>query len=124
MLFVNGNLKDVKLIKNKLNDSLYPYSLTVTYETKDEFGNTHELVIKNVDLPICCKSQHISFRESLGHRWAPERFIDIGYGETQFSKNTTIEDKIIKYAVKEMTIEEIEKKLGHKVKVISKEAEE
>lgn len=73
MIFALGDLKDVKLIENKLNDS----------------------------------SHHAN----------------IGYGKINLSENTIFEDKIVKYAEKEMTIEEIEKKLGHKVKIVGEKGE-
>ena len=73
MIFALGDLKDVKLIENKLNDS----------------------------------SHHVN----------------IGYGKINLSGNTIFEDKIVKYAEKEMTIEEIEKKLGHKVKIVGEKGE-
>ena len=73
MIFALGDLKDVKLIENKLNDS--------------------------------------------SHR------VNIGYGKINLSENTIFEDKIVKYAEKEMTIEEIEKKLGHKVKIVGEKGE-
>lgn len=73
MIFALGDLKDVKLIENKLNDS----------------------------------SHHVN----------------IGYGKINLSENTIFEDKIVKYAEKEMTIEEVEKKLGHKVKIVGKKGE-
>ena len=123
MIYAIGDLKDVKLIKNKLNDSFYPYSLTVTYETKDEMGNIHELVIKNVGLPIYLKSNYISYKTEISNNCIPERSVNIGYGKIDLSENTIIEDKIIKYAEKEMTIEEIEKKLGHKIKIVGEKGE-
>ena len=73
MIFALGDLKDVKLIENKLNDS--------------------------------------------------SRHVNIGYGKINLSENTTFKDKIVKYAEKEMTIEEIEKKLGHKVKIVGEKGE-
>ena len=73
MIFALGDLKDVKLIENKLNDS----------------------------------SHHVN----------------IGYGKINLSENTIFEDKIVKHAEKEMTIEQIEKKLGHKVKIVGEKGE-
>lgn len=73
MIFALGDLKDVKLIENKLNDS----------------------------------SHHVN----------------IGYGKINLSESTIFEDKIVKYAEKEMTIEKIEKKLGHKVKIVGEKGE-
>lgn len=124
MMFSNGNLKDVKLIKNDYQPYFnHPYSLIVTYENKDEYGNIHEIVIKNVDLPIYLDPKYISYESEVNYYCTPERSIDIGYGKIGLSENTIIEDKIIKYAKKEMTIEEIEKKLGYKVKIVGEKGE-
>lgn len=46
--------------------------------------------------------------------------IDVGYGEQDVRPDFKYIDRIVEYATKEMTIEEIENKLGHKVKIVNK----
>lgn len=49
--------------------------------------------------------------------------IDIGFGELNIlrnSKNIFATDRIVEYSCKEMTIEEIQEKLGYKVKIVDK----
>lgn len=48
--------------------------------------------------------------------------IDVGYGDvTLWDPSNSITDTIVKYASpKEMTLEEIEEKLGHKVKIVGR----
>lgn len=55
----------------------------------------------------------------------PRITIDVGYGDvTLWDPSNSITDTIVKYASpKEMTLEEIEEKLGHKVKIVSREDE-
>ena len=51
----------------------------------------------------------------------PEPFLgNGGLGEQDVSPDFTYIDRIVEYATKEMTIEEIENKLGHKVKIVNK----
>ena len=111
----NGNLVDAKLKKDKHGD----YYLTVTYNCTDTFGNTHKLVINDLPLSLYKRTDFITAEVTRSMFEATERNIDIGFGKIRFGRNTKVTDEIINYATKEMTLEEIEKKLGYKVKIVS-----
>lgn len=116
----NGRLVDVKANK----EEKLGVTLDLTYEYTDKIGNVHEWVITKVPLflfsnPIDIEGKYISFSDSCHN----SRTINVGYGDVVLFEDSIIKDKIIKYATKEMTIEEIEKKLGHKVKIVGKKGE-
>lgn len=112
----DGFLKNVEL----KNDSEKGYYLCVTYETKDKYDNIHEEIIDKVPLPLYTNPLCISSKKTISFNQLEDTLMDIGYGDVHLFKDTKIIDKIVKYAEKEMTIEEIEKKLGHKVKIVNK----
>ena len=115
----NGRLVDVKLNKEELG-----FTLDLKYEYTDKIGNVHEYVITKVQLflysnPINIEGKFVTFSDSCNN----SRIINVGYGDVVLFEDSTIKDRIIKYAIKEMTIEEIEKKLGHKVKIVGEKGE-
>ncbi|HBA10891.1 MAG TPA: hypothetical protein DCX98_04725 [Eubacterium sp.] len=115
----NCELMDVKINKS---DNRY-YVLCLTYKYHDEYGNTHERVIDNVPLPLYNHLDNIIIKETYGSPlfglYIPKT-IDVGFGEQDVRPDFTYIDRIVEYATKEMTIEEIENKLGHKVKIVNK----
>lgn len=111
-------LKDAKLMDVKLNKYDYGYSLTLTYQGKDDKGNIHEKVFKHVPLPLLNYPKDMSYYLSTDPNQSEMR-IDFGFGSISLSLNTEIIDRIVEYATKEMTLEEIEKKLGYKVKIVT-----
>lgn len=113
-------LMDVKLNKEPNNGG---YSLCLTYKGEDEHGNIHEKVLSGVPLPLYSNTRYFEYREEIGC-YNPDRyFLDIGYGMLSVPKNFKTVDRIVEYACKEMTLEEIEKKLGHKVKIVAEKEE-
>lgn len=118
---IHNNGKDKKItIKNaKLRKDMYGYSLDMTYtiETPEEISELH---IPRVMLPMSNKNITIETEST-----PFEQIIctaDIGFGNCRLVDSdgryftlTTLETK-----TKEMTLEEIEKKLGHKVKIVNK----
>lgn len=46
--------------------------------------------------------------------------IDVGYGDVDLPSDYVLIDTIVKYGIKEMTLEEIEKELGYKVRVVNR----
>ena len=113
----NGNaiLVDAKLKKDKHGD----YYLILVYKGTDTYGNTHKLVIDGLPLSLYKTTDFITAEVTRSMFEATERNIDIGFGSIPFGRYTKVTDEIIDYATKEMTLEEIEKKLGYKVKIIS-----
>lgn len=114
----NCELMDVKINKS---DNRY-YVLCLTYKYHDEYGNTHERVIDNVPLPLYNHLDNIIIKETQASGLFLDfcKTINVGFGEQDVSPDFTYIDRIVEYATKEMTIEEIENKLGHKVKIVNK----
>lgn len=111
-------LKDVELIKEKdpLIEGQINYYFSITYIRTDRFGK-QEINYPRVYLPI--------FRTTLPYVSGvhSDSFLDIGLGELPLKpgpdgKLFTV--KQIEEYPREMTLEEIEKQLGHKVKIVSK----
>ena len=111
-------LKKVKLVK----DGGYGYALDITW-TVETPERVQELHIPRVWLPIKSEAICISYNHDYLYGGTRRR-IDIGFGplpvgfdnaEPEYTL-TTIKEK-----TQEMTLEEIEKKLGHKVKIVTKE---
>lgn len=111
--------KDSKIKNVVLNKRKNEYLLCVTYEAIDELGNMHEVIFDNVPLHIFNKVNYVSINRELCDHLLPSVTVDLGFGEIYCLSDSSFTDKIVKYATKEMTLEEIEKKLGHKVKIVS-----
>ena len=112
------NLKHFEVVpSHKILDG---YSIEATYEVIDEYGNVDLLTI--TDLPLSINrftSPIISHNLCMdGNAYFT---YDFGFGELESDRFTKVDTKRIYTAEKEMTIEEIEKKLGYKVKIVSKE---
>lgn len=108
----------VKLVDVKLNNDIYGYSLALTYniESAESISEFH---IPRVSLPFTERGITIErggyspdmVRADLGFGMMPLRAGKDGHYFTS---------KVLKTKTQEMTLEEIEKKLGHKVKLVSK----
>lgn len=116
-------LKSVKLLKDTLRGGKLRYFLALTYEFEDAQENVHEVYISRVPLPICNlgipEIKHKSVH-TMGSRINTGDSIDIGYGDVDLPSDYVLIDTIVKYGIKEMTLEEIEKELGYKVKVVNR----
>lgn len=123
MIIHNRKLKDATLTKVETRSEVTKYRLCLVYEEKDNLGNLHEITLKDVPLPLC---DNFTITENY---YTPgtvtKAVINVGYGDVAmfgWDTRTEMTDTIVKYAPpKEMTLEEIEKKLGHKVKIVSGE---
>lgn len=116
-------LKSVKLIEEKLPHKCRRFYLEVTYTYSDKYMNEHEVIFHKVELPIC--ENFLPTVSSNFLRSASET-IDLGFGDLPLqcnSDNIFATDHITKWYCKEMTIEEIESKLGHKIKIIGEKGE-
>ena len=107
-------LVDMKLHKNKLANGVYSYYLSAEYNRENEFG-IFRITVPHVDLPL-----------SNGFSWSTSTdpfdvdLIDFGFGELPFrARNGGIIETKIKDKTKKMTLAEIEKKLGHKIELVS-----
>lgn len=115
-------LKDVTLTKVETEYGSTKYLLCLVYEEKDDLGNIHEVMLKDVLLPLYNDFEFKGVTQSEMDT-CPRMTIDVGYGDAILcDPSNSITDTIVKYATpKEMTLEEIEKELGYKVKVVDKE---
>lgn len=114
--------KDTKmrLVDVKLNNDKDGPSLALTYlvETLDEVTELH---IPRVVLTL--KDGHITIREERRDYCCDLVTADVGFGMTHLlpgDDGSYFTTKVIKTKTKEMTLEEIEKTLGHKVKIVNK----
>lgn len=106
---------EVKLTNAELHNDKFGYTLALTYrvESLDQVSEVH---IPRVVLPF--KNDPITVEQNYTGAW-----IDVGFGMTPIltgTNGTYFTTKVIKEKTKEMTLEEIEKKLGHKVKIVNK----
>lgn len=121
----NRKLKDAALRKVKTASGGNNYCLLLVYEEEDNFGNLHEITLKDVPLPLC---NNFTITENYYEPSAVSKaVINVGYGDVVtwgWDTHNNMSDTIVKYAPpKEMTLEEIEEKLGYKVKIVSREEE-
>lgn len=117
-------LKDLQLHKETINDNAEVYYLSAIYEYEDDCA-VHEVVIPRIILPIndpIIKRSHTRYTYS-----SSDNTIDIGFGDLTMAWDESLGyiyyDKIIEEKVYDMTLEEIEKKLGYKVRVVSEKVE-
>lgn len=110
-------LKNVKLVKNS-----YGYCLDVTYHIEDD-AEIRELHIPYLQLPL--NHNYIEIRNdwnSSYNRYTAYCGLSEAkmFGTISENAGECFTIKTIKEKTKEMTLEEIEKKLGHKVKIVNK----
>lgn len=119
MYTVNKNNGSTMKLKNvKLNNDIYGYSLSLTYNI-ESLGEISELHIPRVSLPF--KEHDLTITRS-GYAYE-DVSADVGFGMVRLMPGDAgayFTTKVIKTKTKEMTLEEIEKKLGHKVKIVNK----
>lgn len=124
MIIHNRKLKDATLTKVETRYGT-KYQLCLVYEERDNLGNLHEITFKDVPLPLC---DNFTITEKYYETGAVSKVvINVGYGDVAtFACDThsIMTDTIVEYAPpKEMTLEEIEERLGYKVKIVSREEE-
>ncbi|WP_294837425.1 hypothetical protein [uncultured Eubacterium sp.] len=119
-----SEINTCELMDVKINKSDSRYFLCLTYKYCDKYGNIHERVIDNIPLPLYNHLDNIIIKESQASlsllNYYTCKTIDVGFGEQDVRPDFAYVDRIVEYAAKEMTIEEIENKLGHKVKIVDK----
>lgn len=112
-----AELKNVKLVENS-----YGYCLDITYRVEDD-KEVREFNIPCLQLPL---NPHTFKIRNDCDEYSNFYIADVGYGPMKMF-GTVARDrgecytiKVLETKTKEMTLEEIEKKLGHKVKIINK----
>lgn len=120
------NAKLVSLTMNKTNrEGYYGFTLTAVYKYEDEQGEW-EATFKDIPLPITTDTlPEVSVRsheEFIDDTFIPATYVNLGYGD-QAVYHVFCEGKLIKEKVHDMTIDEIEKKLGYKVRIVKERKE-
>ena len=112
------NVEDINI---SFNQGINSYVIDVSYRRTDREGNVDIISIR--DLPIYIKPYpDVNANMSC---YGPETSINLGFGELYFHPGiTSHETRRIHTATKEMTIEDIEKQLGYKVKLVSDKKED
>lgn len=118
------NTKDVQLTDIAFNKDEFGYYLSTKFKVEDEHS-IREVNVPKIRLLINPNQLYLRTEADLyscGYRaWA-----NLGFGELPMEFETVDGNKVLytetileeKYA--EMTLDEIEKKLGHKIKIVSK----
>ena len=116
--FCSAADREITLLDVKLNKD-NTLSLTYQLETLETIEHIH---IPKLVLPINKHGVIIGYRAT-PYGWEKGfHYADIGFGEMQLvpdEKGNAWTVKVIEHKTKEMTLKEIEKKLGHKVKIVS-----
>lgn len=89
------------------------YYLEATYELETD-ADIRVVKVHDIRLPV----NHISSNIEIEHCYPgvlPRRTIDIGFGPLDFGHYT---EEVTKQKVKEVTMEDIEKKFGCKIKIV------
>ena len=108
------NVEDINISFNQDIDS---YVIDVSYRRTDREGNVDIISIR--DLPITI-APYPSVNRNTSPYCECETSVNLGFGSLYFYPGiTSHETRRIHTATKEMTIEEIEEKLGYKVKIVN-----
>ena len=111
------NVEDINISFNK---DINSYVINISYRHTDREGNVDIISIRN--LPITVKP-YPDFNRDISY-FECETSIDLGFGSLVFYPGiTSYEINRIHTVTKEMTIEEIEKKLGYKIKIVDNNRE-
>ena len=108
------NVEDINISFNK---DINSYVINISYRHTDREGNVDIISIR--DLPITIYPHPIVNRK-LPSCYGCETSINLGFGSLDFYQGITSEEiRRIHTVTKEMTIEEIEEKLGYKIKIVN-----
>ena len=109
---------DAKIVDDKSNDNKAK-KIVVTYEEERKNG----LYRRIVSIPIIF-SDYVPIISSLSRDFLSlnEASVNLGFGSMKILSANKIEvkDILIKERVEELTIEDIEKQLGYKIKIVDK----
>ena len=112
------NVEDINI---SFNQDINSYVIDVSYRRTDIEGNVDIISIRDLPITITPYPDVIRNISYCGC----ETSIDLGFGSLEFyPRVTSYETRRIHTATKEMTIEEIEEKLGYKVKIVDNKKED
>lgn len=110
---------NAKIIDDKSKDSNKAKKIVVTYEEERKNG----LYRRIVSIPIIF-SDYAPIFNTISKDFPPlnETSVNLGFGSMKILSANEIEvkDILIKERVEELTIEDIEKQLGYKIKIVNK----
>lgn len=110
---------DAKIVDDKSNDSNKAKKIVVTYEEERKNG----LYRRIVSIPIIF-SDYVPIFNTISSGFPPLNgaSVNLGFGSMKILSANEIEvkDILIKERVEELTIEDIEKELGYKIKIVDK----
>lgn len=106
-------LKSNKLKRLELKKDDSGYYLSAIYEYENEAG-VHRAIFPKIRLPIELLNAPVISRED----WRSPSKIDLGFGELPLEGDPGFTIKTICEKIHDVTIEEIEKKLGYKIRII------
>lgn len=112
--YENVKLKEISIERKNGKYFSGQYYICAKYE-EDSDACIREHVIT---APLCLSSCPSVDIDTSIYNVEPMVSVDLGFG---YLENAKIETKIIKEKEKEMTIEEIEKALGHKIKIVGEQ---
>ena len=111
----------VEDINISFNKDINSYVINISYRHTDREGNVDIISIRDLPIPI---KPYPDITRSIAYCGC-ETSIDLGFGSLEFYPGvTSYETRRIHTATKEMTIEEIEEKLGYKVKIVGDKKED
>lgn len=119
--FISAKIED----NEKYTDDNSRKRLVVTYEIEKKDGTYYHIIdipiyFENYPRIISCLKRDSMFRGC-------DYEINLGFGDLKgfaYDSDKLVTEVLIKERVEEMTIEEIEKKLGYKVKIVNKKENE
>lgn len=118
-----GNVNKCELTNLTLNCDESGYYLSARFEVEDKHS-LREAVIPKIRLTI--QPDKVILAHTDSDREDRRTHIDLGfgympleYGEVE-GQRRLYSEKVLKENVTEMTLDEIEKKLGHKIKIVNK----
>lgn len=125
-MFQFGRIDKTKLVSLTLHEDKngYPrYYLQAVYEVENECG-VHKVTFPRIVLPVVNSFPIITIEQS--HFFDEIATIDIGFGELPMHKDegSYAVAELLKEKVHDMTIEDIEKELGYKIRVVSDDKKE
>jgi hypothetical protein len=118
----DGRCKENKVENLELHKDEYGYYLSIKFLVENDHS-IREVVVPKIRLPIATHNITLTreFDHFINHEFAR---IDLGFGELNLDHEVVdgmdilFKETVLKEKYTEMTIEDIEKKLGYKVKIV------
>ncbi len=112
------NLVDLQLHKVELMKDVVTYYLSAVYRYETNCG-VYEVDIPHIELPLW---NDFNMKNEFGYYGPCCHTINIGFGDLPMRSDkhgNMFYEKLIEEKIHDMTLDEIEKKLGYKVRVVS-----